>query len=125
MFPYAKEWHKFSWFRDQRTLTIHPRRNGYRFPFFLRARLLFPAALPDGAPRCCNSSSEDLGPAATGSFTFFFISGARAALSLRKVSSREANMAPSEADDLSLPPAAPIPSRPSTNFSASNWKPDK
>ena len=66
----------------------------------------------------------DGAPTATGSFfidcSFLISSGFRIDRSLRNVSNLEANIAPSDAAD-DLPPAAPIPNRPSTNFSGSNY----
>ena len=58
------------------------------------------------------------GPAPMAAGTFFLISGARSARSLRSVSSRAWSLSPSAFD--TEPPAAPTPSRPSTNFTGSN-----
>ena len=55
----------------------------------------------------------------TGSTFLFLISGVRSARSFRRVSNLDASMAPSDLPD--FPPAAPIPSNPSTNVSGSNY----
>jgi len=56
---------------------------------------------------------------ATGSSFLFLISGVRSARSFRRVSNLDASMAPTDLPD--FPPAAPIPSNPSTNVSGSNY----
>jgi hypothetical protein len=55
---------------------------------------------------------------ATGSDFLFLISGVRSARSFRSVSNLDASIAPSDLPD--FPPAAPMPSNPSTNVSGSN-----
>jgi len=50
---------------------------------------------------------------------FLVATGVTLARSFRRVSNLEASIAPSDLPD--FPPAAPIPSNPSTNVSGSNW----
>lgn len=90
----------------------------YLFPFFLLLLLLLPAFRVNTSTSLVETTGLTPAPATTGSLFCFLISGERAARSFRSVSSLDVSIAASDEDD--FPPAAPMPSSPSTNLSASN-----